>query len=203
MLPVKVPPLDERRDEILQWARFMALRRHRESVPSGSVELAAGVEKLLCEHDWPGNLRQLDNVVRRAYTLALMGHGGAVNEVLLEERHFVRALSYERGTGRRSLLGHMRVAAAAFVEEAERLEERGLGLDLDLCDAFRGFVLGTAMERLGSRDAAFRMLGKAQLVQNRNHYKALRREFEKVDALCKALGDEDENPFAGLGEDEP
>jgi hypothetical protein len=39
--------------------------------------------------------------------------------------------------------------------------------DLDLCDAFRGIVLGTAMQRLGGRDSAFRLLGKAAQVRDR------------------------------------
>lgn len=54
-LPVKIPPLDERRDEIAEWARFMAVRRHRESVPGGEVRMLAGAARLLAEHTWPGN----------------------------------------------------------------------------------------------------------------------------------------------------
>jgi DNA-binding NtrC family response regulator len=202
VLPVKLLPLDERRDEIPQWVRFMALRRHRESVPDGEVRVSAAAEQLLAEHTWPGNLRQLDNVVRRAYALVLITQGNAGQTLVLEDRHFIRALSYERGSGRRTVLERMRAAATAFVEEAERFEERSLVLDLDLCDAFRGIVLGTAAQRLGSRDGAFRLFGKGAQVQSRNHHKTLRREMEKVDALCKALGEEGAM-FAGLGEDEP
>jgi DNA-binding NtrC family response regulator len=199
---VKLPPLDERRDEIAQWARFMALRRHRESVPDGEIPISAAAEQILCAHAWPGNLRQLDNVVRRAYALALMTHGGSASEVVLTEGHFARALSYERGAARPRLISTLRGAATAFVEEAERLADRGRELDLDLCDAFRGIVLGTAVERQGNRDAAFRLLGKGQQVQSRNHHKMLRRELEKVDALCKALGEEGGSPFAELLKDE-
>ncbi|TKD03102.1 sigma-54-dependent transcriptional regulator [Polyangium fumosum] len=201
VLPVKLPPLDERRDEIGEWARFMALRRHRESVPGGEARIAAGVERLLVEHTWPGNLRQLDNVVRRAYALALMTHGDAGPEILLEEKHFARALSYERGSERRSTLDDVRAAAVAVVEEAERQQGKGLVLDLELCDAFRGIVLGTAVERLGSKDAAFRLFGKGAQVQARNHHKMLRREVEKVEALCKALGEEGAL-FGTMGEEE-
>ncbi|MRG95747.1 sigma-54-dependent transcriptional regulator [Polyangium spumosum] len=201
VLPLKIPPLDERRDEVAEWARFMAVRRHRESVPGGEVRILAGAERLLAEHTWPGNLRQLDNVVRRAYALALMTHGQAGAEVVLEEKHFARALSYERGSERRSALEALRGAAEALVEEAERLEAKGQGLELEVCDAFRGIVLGTAVEKLGSRDAAFRLFGKGAQVQARNHHKMLRREWEKVEALCKALGEEGA-PFKGMGEEE-
>ena len=198
VLPVRVPALADRRDEIAPWARYMAIRRHREAVPGGEVRLSAAAEHLLGEQQWPGNLRQLDNVVRRAYTLALMGAGGQSAEVLLDEQHVAQALGLERASPRRSVLESMRGAAAAFVEEAARLGDRGGTLDLDLCDAFRGLALGTAVQRLGSREAAFRLLGKAAQVQGRNHHKALRRELEKVEALCKALGMEGGSPFASL-----
>jgi hypothetical protein len=39
-------------------------------------------------------------------------------------------------------------------------------------------------------------VGKESVVQNRNHAKAFRKELERVDALCKALGAQ--NPFAAL-----
>ncbi len=201
VLPVKIPPLDERKDEVAEWVRFMALRRHRESVPGGDVRLSAAVEKLVAEHTWPGNLRQLDNVVRRAYALALMSHGQATQEVVLDERHFERALSYERTSSKRTTLDALRDAASAIVGEAERLEEKGSVFDLDLCDAFRGLVLATAVQGLGSKDEAFRLFGKGALVQSRNHQKTLRRDLEKVDALCKALGEE-AGLFKGVAEED-
>lgn len=202
VLPVKMPSLDERSDEIAEWARFMSVRRHRESIPDGQVSIAAGVDKLLSERTWPGNLRQLDNVVRRAYALALMNHSPGSHEVVLEERHFLRALSYESGGAKRSLLDCMQAAAVAFVEEAERFEERGAILDLDHGEALRGFIVGTAVERAGSREHAFRMLGKAQQVQNRNHHKMLRREIDRVDAFCKAVGEEGKKLFAKIDVEE-
>lgn len=201
VLPVKIPALAERKDEVGDWVRFMALRRHRESVPDGEVRLSAAVEKLVSEHSWPGNLRQLDNVVRRAYALALMSHGQMMRELVLDERHFARALSYEQSSSRRTTLDMLRSAASAIVGDAERLAEKGLVFDLELCDAFRGLVLGTAVERLESKEAAFRLFGKGALVQTRNHQKTLRRDLEKVDALCKALGEE-EGLFKGIGEED-
>ena len=201
VLPMKIPALDERRDEVPGWVRFMALRRHRESVPGGELRLTAAAERILEAHTWPGNLRQLDNVVRRAYALALMTHGQTSAEIVLDERHFERALSYEKSSSRRTTLDVLRSAASAIVGEAERLEEKGEVFDLDLCDAFRGIVLGTAAQSLGSREAAFRLFGRGTQVQSRNHHKLLRRELEKVDALCKALG-EAGGVFKGIGEEE-
>ena len=192
VLPIRMPPLDERRDEIAPWARYMVGRRHRERMPAGRARLTEGAERLLSGSSWPGNLRQLDNIVRRAYTLAMVEHGGS-GEVVLEERHVAQALSYEGPPGGRPLPEMLRAAALAFVQEAQRREG---SLDLDLADAFRGFVLGTAVRQLG-RDEGFHVLGRESLVRNRNHHKALRREVEKVDQLLKALG-EGGSPFADL-----
>jgi len=191
VLPVKLPPLGERRDEIGGWARYMLERRHREAGADGPATIDADVEPLLTARDWPGNLRQLDNIVRRAYTLALLEAGGAPSTVALGRRHVERALQYESSAApSRSLVDLMAVAADAFVTAAEKK-----GLDLDLADAFRGFVLGCAVERAGDRDAAFRLVGKEQLVKNRNHHKALKRELERVAELARAVGHQG-SPFA-------
>ncbi len=196
VLPVKVPPLGERRDELGDWARYMLARRHRESGADGTATMDADVEPLLAAHPWPGNLRQLDNIVRRAYSLALLEAGGHARNVTLGRRHVERALAYESGASTtRSLVDLMAVAAEAFVAAAERG-----GLDLDLADAFRGFVLGAAVEKTGDRDAAFRLLGKEQLVKNRNHHKALKREIERVADLARAVGHAPA-PYANLARD--
>jgi hypothetical protein len=194
VLPVRLPPLDERRDEIGPWAQYMVGRRHRERLPGGQACLTEGAARLLASSSWPGNLRQLDNIVRRSYTLALVGHGGT-GELVVEEPHVARALAYEgtSGAGGRPLMEALRAAAQSFLLEARRREGP---LDLDLADAFRGFVLGTAVRQLG-RDEAFRVLGRDSLVRNRNHHKALKREVEKVDALLRALGEEG-SPFSEL-----
>jgi psp operon transcriptional activator len=63
---LRVPPLRERRDDILLLARHFATRfameLGREGIPAFSEE----VERLLLAHDWPGNVRELKNVVERA-----------------------------------------------------------------------------------------------------------------------------------------
>lgn len=199
VLPVKLPSLDERRDEIPEWAYFMALRRHRETIPGGQVRIAAGVDRLLLGRTWPGNLRQLDNVVRRAYALALATHPSGAHEIVLEERHVLRALVYEAGGTKRSLVDCMQAAADAFVDAAAQLEERGACLDLDHAEALRGFVVATAIEHTGNREHAFRMLGRGQQVQNRNHHKMLRREIDRIEALCHVVGEDGKKLIAKIG----
>jgi DNA-binding NtrC family response regulator len=184
VLGVRLPPLDERRDEIAPWARFMLERRHAEQGEAGSVRLDPAASALLEQAPWPGNLRQLDNVVRRAYVLALAERTGAADLTVGEAQ--VRAALLAEGTpGSGIRLDPLRAAAAQFVAEAER---RGGGLDLDLLDGLRGLALAEAIRRTGSKEAAFRLLGRESLVKARNHHKALQRELARAADLYRALG---------------
>jgi hypothetical protein len=198
VLPLRVPSLDERRDEIPLWANYMVGRRHKEQFPQGQARLAPEAEQLLSRRMWPGNLRQLDNIIRRAYTLALVEHG-ATPELTLGQGHVSRALEYEGATGEsaekaaHSLTEAFRAAATAFIAEAKR---RGTPLDLGLTEAMVGIVLGQAVQQMG-REEAFRLLGRENLLKNRNHHKVLKRELEKVEALYKELG-EGSSPYAAL-----
>jgi DNA-binding NtrC family response regulator len=197
VLPVRLPALRDRPDEIGAWARYMAGRRHRTATAEGSVSLTPGAELYLAAQPWPGNLRQLDNIVRRAYALAVVGHEGQPPSTLvLEERHLRRAVAYEEHEENQSLVDVMLAAAASFVKEAQK---RGTAaLDLDLTDAFKGFVLGVATETCaGSRDEAFTLLGKEKLAQGRNHHKVFRREIDRVEEFCRVLG-ERRVPFSDL-----
>jgi len=61
VIEIKVPPLNERSDDILPLAlHFM---------PDG-VELSQSAEQQLLQYDWPGNVRELENVMKRASLLA-------------------------------------------------------------------------------------------------------------------------------------
>lgn len=199
VLPFAVPPLEERLDEIPQWAYYMLTRRHRERIPDGQAHVSAEAERRLRASRWPGNLRQLDNIVRRAYMFALATRGGA-RDVTLEEAHVEQALAYERVSEQAPLMGALHAAALAFFNEARRQEGR---LELELADAFRGLILGVAVRQLG-RDDAFRLFGYDRMVKGRNHHRVLHRDLEKVEALCKAIGLE-RSPLADLltGEEEP
>jgi transcriptional regulator with GAF, ATPase, and Fis domain len=65
VFPIRLPPLRERREDIpaLVWSiirrRQGALRRHIVNLPAEAI-------KTLQQHSWPGNIRELENVVERA-----------------------------------------------------------------------------------------------------------------------------------------
>ena len=197
VLPLKIPPLDQRPDEIPAWADYMLQRRHRESSARGPAILAEAAGLLLSSRRWPGNLRQLDNVIRRAYALALMKQGEATREIVMTEAEIEMALAYEDPRGRVSTADAMRDAARRFVMEADLVRDTKM-LNLDLADAFKGLVLAVANEKLGSKDEAYRLLGKESLLANRNHHKPFRKEIEKVQDLYAALGEADRFPYKHL-----
>ncbi len=63
-LLVDVPPLRERREDVLPLARAILDASSRGDVEA--VRLEPDAEEVLTKHSWPGNIRQLRNVLERA-----------------------------------------------------------------------------------------------------------------------------------------
>ncbi|MEJ7600026.1 MAG: sigma 54-interacting transcriptional regulator [Kofleriaceae bacterium] len=68
VLPLRIPPLRERADDIPQLARFFAAR-HAARHQLGEIELPDPVVDALRQQPWPGNVRELENVIERALVL--------------------------------------------------------------------------------------------------------------------------------------
>jgi transcriptional regulator with PAS, ATPase and Fis domain len=68
VIPVYLPPLRERRDDISVLAQHFIDTYNREFGKSVKG-LSAAAEKLLVEYAWPGNIRELKNVLERAIIL--------------------------------------------------------------------------------------------------------------------------------------
>lgn len=70
VIPVRVPPLRERKADIPLLAQHFLDRFVKQAVPArGRVTLAQDAQQALMAFDWPGNVRQLENIMER--TLAL------------------------------------------------------------------------------------------------------------------------------------
>jgi DNA-binding NtrC family response regulator len=67
VFPVLVPPLRERRDDIPLLARHFL---RRSSHPGGEKRLAPDALELLRSYDWPGNIRELQNMIESAIIIA-------------------------------------------------------------------------------------------------------------------------------------
>jgi DNA-binding NtrC family response regulator len=202
VLPVALPPLRDRADEIPQWAHFLVNRSHARSAATSSVEIAPGAQSVLLAQSWPGNLRQLDNIVRRAYALAKIGWPSGDTPLVLREEHVRRALAYEASDDSETPIDLLLEAASAVVRLAQSLEPSGKLLDLDLLEGFKGLVLGAALEKLGGeRDEAFKLFARERLVAARNHHKVLKRELSRAEQLHAAIAPGSPFPFAALAGD--
>ncbi|HXZ85838.1 MAG TPA: sigma-54 dependent transcriptional regulator [Myxococcota bacterium] len=65
---IEIPPLRERRDEILPLVEHFAARFARE-LGRAQPPLSAELRDLLLAHAWPGNVRELENVIKRLVVL--------------------------------------------------------------------------------------------------------------------------------------
>jgi transcriptional regulator with PAS, ATPase and Fis domain len=69
VVPIYLPPLRERREDVPPLARHF-LEKHSAENHRDPPELTADVVRVLLEHDWPGNVRELENYMERAVVLA-------------------------------------------------------------------------------------------------------------------------------------
>jgi DNA-binding NtrC family response regulator len=188
VLPVRLPALDERLDELPGWAEYMLSRRHRDGGGAGGARFEPEAVKLLVSVPWPGNLRQLDNIVRRTYALRLGAQGEAGDDVVVQRHHVEQALTFDHDAGPGTLTGIFWRAARAFAQDAQRRQGRNAARLPDAANAFEGMLVAAALQQTGSRQDAFVLLGKGQLVENRNHHRALHRHLECLREFLAAVG---------------
>ncbi|MEM7069567.1 MAG: sigma-54 dependent transcriptional regulator [Pseudomonadota bacterium] len=69
VLPITVPPLRERREDIPELLRHFMARIATEEGRTNIKAINKSTVEMLCSYDWPGNIRQLENAVFRAVVL--------------------------------------------------------------------------------------------------------------------------------------
>jgi two-component system response regulator PilR (NtrC family) len=125
VIPIALPPLRERREDIpLLAERFLA--RYAEQMQKPVTTISGPAMELLMRHEWPGNIRELENVIERAVALE-------VTPAVLPESlpPVVRA-----GTSKQ----------AASAPAGEFLPEGGLDLEARVKEIERGYI-AQALER--------------------------------------------------------
>ncbi|MCB1906839.1 MAG: sigma-54-dependent Fis family transcriptional regulator [Rhodocyclaceae bacterium] len=70
MFHIHIPPLRERHGDIRGLIDFLLERARAQAGATDRLGLAADAERLLLGYPWPGNVRQLENVINRACILA-------------------------------------------------------------------------------------------------------------------------------------
>ena len=145
VMSLRLPALRERRGDILPLARraIQACARGSQSLPV----LSADAERKLMQHDWPGNARELTNIVQRAAWLA---SGGQIHAADIDTGAVAGV-----GAGEVSQAGAG--DAGAGNRGAEASPEAGLGHDLK--ERERELILATLASTGGSRKLAAERLG--------------------------------------------
>ncbi len=69
VIPIEIPPLRDRSDDIRTLAEHFT-RIYAIELGGREIELSESALHLLEEHDWPGNVRELENSIKRALVLA-------------------------------------------------------------------------------------------------------------------------------------
>jgi Nif-specific regulatory protein len=69
VVPIDVPPLRERQEDILPLVEFF-LGKFSEEMKKPKPALSREAKELLLQHDWKGNVRELENAIERALALA-------------------------------------------------------------------------------------------------------------------------------------
>ncbi len=96
VVPLKLPPLRARRDDIPALAQHF-LRKYAQEYERPQINFAPESLRILCEYDWPGNIRELQNMVERVVSLCApgqtIGKDDLPEELLNRERSTTRGFS--------------------------------------------------------------------------------------------------------------
>ena len=117
-ISIHIPPLRERKRDIIPNARHL-LRNLSEEATLPEIKLAKETETLLKTHDWPGNVREISNVLERALS--------ALDDETIEPDHLPFYIT--RGTKRSKISEH-----ASIKEVQARVEKTAILRALEEAD---------------------------------------------------------------------
>ena len=131
VIPIQLPPLRERRDDIPLLARAF-LERFRKSMEKSMQGISPEAMSLLESYDWPGNVRELENTMERSVALET---GKMISVNVLPEK--VRlGVSQENPMQAASTNGHVQIP------------ESGVDLEKSVQDMEKAYLLA-ALEASG------------------------------------------------------
>ncbi|MBS0370192.1 MAG: sigma-54-dependent Fis family transcriptional regulator [Proteobacteria bacterium] len=150
---LELHPLRERPGDILPLARHF-VNQYRRRLGYGEVTIRADTEQKLCQHDWPGNIRELENVIHHGLLIAK-------NAVLRPEDLYLSTLKLDRDVEP--------VVEAAAEQAVDQLEKALLALfeecHEDLFDKIEEVVMRTAYQYCHCNQVqAARLLGVSRNV---------------------------------------
>jgi len=162
VVPVRVPPLAERRDDIPMLVQHFMKRL---SAASGLPMREVGDDALavLQAHSWPGNVRQLRNVVERLLILATDDTAQAISADLLPSD--LGGNSQWSGTGRSDLVISLPLREAREIFERDYLvaQINRFGGNISRTAAFIGMERSALHRKLKSLGVGSNVTGRESL----------------------------------------
>ena len=70
---IHIPPLRDRKEDIISLLQFF-INRYRHTAPRQIIGITKAFFKKVSAYDWPGNIRELENVIRSAIALSKTGY---------------------------------------------------------------------------------------------------------------------------------
>ena len=165
VLPVDVPPLRERKVDVYELVQFYLDLANRLHTEQPECTISDESMKFLVQYDWPGNVRQLQNVIER---MVVMAAGGEISDDYIPDE--VR-LCVDKNTVAQANLNLDRKpevmvqpsaragATISYPEQFGKLPETGLNLD-SYIENLENNLITQALERTqNNRNQAAKLLG--------------------------------------------
>jgi len=150
VVPVVLPPLEQRREDIPMLADHFAARyaaERRVATPEISAEAIAALQA----YDWPGNVRQLRNVIERTIILAPGDRIGRIDADMLPPELLSGQAEIVPGNAARSIMGTpLREARETFEREYLRVQIRRFSGNISRTATFIGMERSALHRKLKS-----------------------------------------------------
>lgn len=150
VVPVMLPPLEQRREDIPMLADHFAARyaaERRVPTPEISAEAIAALQA----YDWPGNVRQLRNVIERTIILAPGDRIGRIDADMLPPELLSGQAEIVPGNAARSIMGTpLREARETFEREYLRVQIRRFSGNISRTATFIGMERSALHRKLKS-----------------------------------------------------
>jgi transcriptional regulator with GAF, ATPase, and Fis domain len=153
VVPIDLPPLREHRDDIpiLIWHFIEKARaRHGRAI----TEVPSQLMEALVAYDWPGNIRELENVIERAVVLSPGTTLSILDPTILSSRAISATFSGQ-GFPARATAADATQDSASLVEDLAGVERSHIVSVLEQC-GWKVKGPGNAAERLGLNPSTLR-----------------------------------------------
>ena len=150
VVSINIPPLRERREDIPELVSYFLKKFNRE-LKKGLVGIIPSAMEKIASYGWPGNVRQLENVLKRAMVLCQ-------GEWILEDQ-----LLFGKGREKREVEGELNKKNVEYLLDAlfeELSKGSATSQEMDMVSILeRGLILRALQKTKGNQVQAAQLLG--------------------------------------------